>query len=74
MAPGGGGKGPAPSGPPGSAVSGAGGAAPGGLSSALWCDVIVVLLALACRELWRHRLRPALTGPEGFTFLLQRPG
>jgi hypothetical protein len=55
-------------------VSGAGGAAPGGLSSALWCDVIVVLLALACGEFRRHRLRPTLTGSAGFTPLLQRPG
>ena len=73
-APGGGGEGPAPTGPPGSAGLGAGTTAPGGLSSALWCDVIVVLLALACCELRRHRLRPALVGPAGFTPLLQRPG
>jgi hypothetical protein len=73
-APGGGGKGPAPPGPPGSAGFGAGSTAPGGLSSALWCDVIIVLLALACGELRRYRLRPTLTGPAGFTPLLQRPG
>jgi hypothetical protein len=37
-------------------------------------DVILVLLALCAGELRRHRLRPALSGPSGFTPLLQRPG
>jgi hypothetical protein len=71
---GGGGKGPAPSGPPGSAAAGAGGAAPGGLSSAPLSDVILVLLALVAGGLRRHRLRPLLSAPSGFTPLLQRPG
>jgi hypothetical protein len=72
--PGGGGNGPAPSGPPGSASSGAGSAAPGGLSSAVWCEIVIVLLALSGRELRRHRLRPVLSPAAGFTSLLQRPG
>jgi hypothetical protein len=71
---GGGTKGPAPSGPPGSAAAGAGGAAPGGLSSGPLSDVILVLLALVAGGLRRHRLRPTLSGPSGFTPLLQRPG
>jgi hypothetical protein len=71
---GGGGKGPAPSGPPGSSAAGAGGAAPGGLSSAPLSDVILVLLALVAGGLRRHRLRPLLSAPSGFTPLLQRPG
>jgi hypothetical protein len=71
---GGGGKGPAPSGPPGSSAAGAGGAAPGGLSSAPLSDVILVLLALVAGGLRRHRLRPTLSAPSGFTPLLQRPG
>jgi hypothetical protein len=71
---GGGSKGPAPSGPPGSAAFGTGSSAPSGLSSALWCDLIVVLLALACCSPRRHRLPLALSAPTGFTPLLQRPG
>jgi len=71
---GGGGKGPAPSGPPGSTAAGAGGAAPGGLSSGPLSDVILVLLALVAGGLRRHRLRPTLSAPSGFTPLLQRPG
>jgi hypothetical protein len=70
----GGGQGPAPSGPPGSASAGAASAAAGGLSSAQWGVVIVALLALAGRELRRHRLRLTLSGPSGFAPLLQRPG
>jgi hypothetical protein len=71
---GGGGKGPAPSGPPGSAAFGAASGAAGGFSSALWCDVLVVRLALGCRDLHPYRLRPTLAGPTGFAPLLQRPG
>jgi hypothetical protein len=71
--PGGGGKAPIPSGP-GSSATGAGSGAPGGLSSALWCDVMIVMLALACTELRRLRLRPTLSPAAGFTPLLQRPG
>jgi hypothetical protein len=36
--------------------------------------VFVVLLAFACGAFRRHRLRATLTGPAGFTPLLQRPG
>jgi len=40
----------------------------------VWSDVIVVLLALACGELRRHRMRLSLSPAAGFTPLLQRPG
>jgi hypothetical protein len=64
----------APSGPSPNAAGTGGGAAPGGLSSALWCDLFLVLLALVGRELRRHRVRPVLAGPVGVVSLLQRPG
>jgi hypothetical protein len=71
---GGGGAPSAPTGPsPNAAGTGAAGAA-AGLSSGLWCDLFVVLLALVGRELRRHRLRPVLAGPVGVVSLLQRPG
>jgi hypothetical protein len=71
----GGGGGPdAPSAPPGSAASGVGGAAPGGLSSGVWCDIFIVLLAFTGQALRRHRVRPVLSGPIGVVSLLQRPG
>ena len=70
----GGGQGPGPSGPPGSASAGGASGAPGGLSSAQWCVVIIILLALAGQELRRHRLRLSLSAPSGFTPVLQRPG
>jgi hypothetical protein len=71
---GGGGQGPPPSGPPGSASAGGGSGAPSGLSSAQWCVVIVILLALTGQELRRFRLRVTLATPSGFEPLLQRPG
>jgi hypothetical protein len=64
----------APSGPsPNAAGTGAGTGA-GGLSSAPWCDLCLVLLALLGLELRRHRARPILAGPVGVVFPLQRPG
>jgi hypothetical protein len=63
-----------PSGPPPDAVGAAAGAAPGGLSSGVWCELFIVLLALASQQLRRNRIRPVLAGPVGVVSLLQRPG
>jgi hypothetical protein len=63
-----------PSGPPPNAVGAAAGAAPGGLSSGVWCELFIVLLALVGQQLRRNRVRPVLAGPVGVVSLLQRPG
>jgi hypothetical protein len=72
----GGGMGPpdAPSRPPGHATAAGSGAGSGGIGSAYWCAMLAGVLALSCRRLRRHRVRPVLPGPVGVAFLLQRPG
>jgi hypothetical protein len=49
-------------------------AASGGLSSGLWCDLFLILLAPIGQELRRHRVRPVLAGSVGVVSPLQRPG
>jgi hypothetical protein len=64
----------APSGPSPNMAGAAAAAASGGLSSGLWCVLILVLLAPLGEELRRRRVRPILAGPVGVVSLLQRPG
>jgi hypothetical protein len=71
---GGGGPSQPPPAPPGSASAGGTSGAPGGVSTAQWCVVILVLLALTGRELRRFRFRLIDSTPSGFEPLLQRPG
>jgi len=64
----------APSGPPGHATAAGSGASFGGIGAGHWCAILAAVLALSCRRLRRHRVRPVLPGPVGVAFLLQRPG
>jgi hypothetical protein len=64
-----------PSGPPGrGVVAGSAAASGGGAAPAVWCAVLLVLLAYAAQELRRHRIRLVLSGPVGFVSPQQRPG
>jgi hypothetical protein len=56
-------------------TAGTAAAAPsGGLSSGLWCDLFLILLAPIGQELRRRRVRAGPAGPVGVVSLLQRPG
>jgi hypothetical protein len=65
-----------PSGPPPGrgVVAGSAAASGSGAAPALWCAVLVGLLAYTLQELRRHRSRLVLTGPVGFVSPQQRPG
>jgi hypothetical protein len=64
-----------PAGPPNQSFFASGSAAPaGGVSSALWCAILVAALAYAAQELRRHRLRFVVLEPIGFVSPQQRPG
>jgi hypothetical protein len=64
-----------PSGPPGGVgAAGSGAGAGGGASTALFCAILVVLLAYPVQELRRHRFRLVLAAPVGVVFAQQRPG
>jgi hypothetical protein len=64
-----------PPGPPNQSFFASGSAAPaGGVSSALWCAILVAALAYAAQELRRHRLRFVVLEPIGFVSPQQRPG
>jgi len=65
----------APAGPPNQSFFASGSAPPaGGVSSALWCAILVAALAYAAQELRRHRLRFVVLEPIGFVSPQQRPG
>jgi hypothetical protein len=64
----------APSGPTPNAAGPGAAAGSGGLSSALWCDVLLARLVPVGLELRPNRVRPVLAGPVGVVSLLQRPG
>jgi hypothetical protein len=63
-----------PSGPPGNAGAGAGAVAPGGLSSGVWCVILLCCVLHLTQDLRRHRIRLSPPAPAGVVFLLQRPG
>jgi hypothetical protein len=65
----------APAGPPNQSFFASASAPPaGGVSSALWCAILVAALAYAAQELRRHRLRFVVLEPIGFVSPQQRPG
>jgi hypothetical protein len=64
-----------PSAPPGrGVVAGGASASGGGGATAMWCAILVGLLAYSARELRRHRCRLVLSGLVGFVSPQQRPG
>jgi hypothetical protein len=64
-----------PSAPPGrGVVAGSASASGGGGATAMWCAVLIGLLAVTARELRRHRFRLVLWGPVGVVSPQQRPG
>jgi hypothetical protein len=64
-----------PSRPPGGVgAAGSGAGSGGGASTALFCAILVGLLAYPVQELRRHRFRLVVAGPVGVVFPQQRPG
>ncbi|HEX7300629.1 MAG TPA: hypothetical protein VF257_16645 [Solirubrobacteraceae bacterium] len=64
-----------PAAPPGrGVVAGGASASGGGGAIAMWCAILVGLLAYSARELRRHRFRLVLCGPVGVVSPQQRPG
>jgi hypothetical protein len=73
----GGGRHPAPDGPPGrpgGAGAGGIGTASGGAAAGVWCAILLGAFFLIARELRRHCVRLVIPAPRGVELLLQRPG
>jgi len=63
-----------PTGPPGNAGAGGIAGAGGGVTTGVWCVLLLCCLLYLAQELRRHRIRLSLPAPTGVVLLLHRPG